>query len=332
MKKELILGLLVIFCAACNQEKNKNYSLQEHTIDIKPFIDLKKELDYTNRFALKIVGNERVLLNFSKAKKLLLFYLDKGTFATIPTNFQTTEIDAIKYNIANSDLIINKVLYQFNYANKSLDSIQPLPLSKNEFIIHNLYSENLFKYDDFYFIQLGDETGYNRLAKYGILFFNKDTNFNFVKTPLELQQEYIHYNDMCIDNIDDYFYYTYATTPFIHRANLKTQKDTSVQIPGSIYTHFDTTKLKDMKYIYDYTYQTTYNVKLLCSKNNIYLVQRTQIKEQPIFKVYRYTKDLQLISDFTLNHTVDPNFIFFLNEKLIFISLKDKKIYEYQFI
>ncbi|HMN26345.1 MAG TPA: hypothetical protein PKE38_17695 [Ignavibacteriaceae bacterium] len=87
-----------------------------------------------------------------------------------------------------------------------------------------------------------------------------------------------------------------------------------------------------MKYIYDYTYQTTYNVKLLCSKNNIYLVQRTQIKEQPIFKIYRYTKDLQLISDFTLNHTVDPNFIFFLNEKLIFISLKDKKIYEYQFI
>jgi hypothetical protein len=315
---------------SCSRQEKESYSINEIYINIKPFIDLKKEIDYTNRFALKNIAGERVLINLSKSKKLLLFYLDKGIVKTIETNLQGKEIDAIKYNAEDCDLIIDKILCKFNYKKKSLDSIQQVPFSVNEFIIHNLYSENLYKYNDLYYLQVGNENSYNRLSTYALLAFNKATSFKFIKTPRGLQKEYIHYNDICVDNIYDNFYYTYATYHQIHQANIKNRRDTSIPIPGSTFISFDTTKFHDMKYIYDYTYQTTYNVKLLASKNSVYLIQRHQKNKNFVFKIYHFNNDLQFISDFTVKHSVDPNFIFFLNEKLIFISLKDKKIYEYQ--
>ncbi|TXH58868.1 MAG: hypothetical protein E6Q89_02825 [Bacteroidia bacterium] len=330
MKYLTILASLLLFISCSENDINKNYKLKEYQINTKAIIELKNEINYSNRFELKKIGDDRILFNLSKSGNILMFNLEKGTVTKIETNIINKDVDAVKYESDNCQFIYNNILYNFNYQNKSIDSILKVPFTSKEFIIHNLYSENLFKYNSFYYLQYGNENSYNRIADYGLLFFNKDSSFKFIKSPDELKKYYIHYNDMCVDNIDSIFYYTYATTPFLHKVNLITQTDTSTILKDSYFIPFDTTKMTDMRYIYDYTNETTYNVKLLCSKSNIYIIQRYLKNNTTNFKLYQYDKNLNLVSEFIINHTVDPNYIFLENNKLNFISLKDKKIYEYE--
>jgi len=330
MKIFAVLFLAILF-ASCNEyETNKNSSVREYAINSKSFIELKKEVNYTNRFKLIKIGEERILFNLSKSGTILMFNLEKGTVEKVETNIVNTDFDGVRYESDNCQFVYQNILFNFDYKTKSLDSIVKVPLKKNEFIIHNLYSENVFKYNSYYYLQFGNENGYNRLSEFGLQFFNKDTSFKFIETPNELKHGYIHYNDMCVDNIGDTFYYTYATSPLLHRINLKTKKDTSTTLKNSKFIAFDTTKVKDMKYIYDYTFETTYNVKLLCTNSNVYIIQRFQKKNKPNFKLFQYDQDLKLKSEFIINHTVDPNFIYLVDNKLVFISFKDKKIYEYE--
>lgn len=320
----------IFLLSSCIEKNNKDkLAFKEYSINTNSFIELKKEINYTNRFNFLKIEGDRMLFNLSKSGILLIFNLNKGTVEKIETNITGTEFDAVRYERTNFQFINNNMLYNFNYKNKSIDTIVNVPFKQSEFIIHNLYSENIFKYNPYYYIQYGDENGYNRLSKFGLLFFNKDSSFKLIETPTELKQNYIHYNDMCVDNIDNTLYYTYATTSLIHKINLTTKKDTSTSL-NSQFISFDTTKLNDMKYIYDYTYETTYNVKLLCTRKNVYIIQRFQKNNNTNFKMYKYDKDLNLKSESILSHTVDPNFIFLIDNKLNFISFKDKKIYEYE--
>lgn len=329
MKPIAILSSLILFFSCAEKSNNDKLAVKEYSINPNSFIELKKEINYTNRFEFIIVNGQRMLFNLSKTGTILIFNLDKGTVKKIEANIAGTEFDAVRYELNNCQFINQNILYNFNYKSKSLDTIANVPFDKNEFIIHNLYSQNIFKNHPYYYIQYGDENGYNRLSKFGLLFFNKDTNFRFIKTPVELKQNYIHYNDMCVDNIDNTYFYTYATTSLLHKINIATKRDTFSSL-NSKFVLFDTTKLNDMKYIYDYTYATTYNVKLLCSKKNVYVVQRFQKNNNTNFKLYQYDKDLNIKAEFVLRHSVDPNFIFLVGNKLDFISFKDKKIYEYE--
>lgn len=326
----ILFLLSIIVFSSCSEQDRPTFPINEFPINTQAIVDHKNEISYTNRFALREQGNDYILINMTKTGAILLFNLNKGTVKRIEVPTELSEVDAVSYEIDSCQFVVGDTLYNLNYADTSIDTLLNLPYSAQNFIVHNLYAENLLKYKNLYYVQLGDESGHNRLAQEGLVFFNRDTSFNFISTPTEMRQNYIHYNEMCIDNIGESFYYIYATTPYLHRADLNKNQDTAVALGASGFISFDTTRLTDMRYIYDYTHETTYNVKLLCSDKHIYLIQRIQMNGKARFILFTYNKDLILESKMDIRHTVDPNFIFFSGRKLIFISLIDKKLFAYE--
>lgn len=329
--RQLSKVLILVLLFSCKNNKESNFTILEYSINTDKILEFKKDLDYTNRFGLKIINKKKVLINLSKKKNFLLFNLNDSSVQEVQTKLQDYDIDAVKYDTDNSNVIIKNNLYKFSYLNKTFDSIRNIQLDKNEFIIHNLYCETLFKFKDFYFLQYGDENKYNRLDDKALLFFNKDSSFKEINTPKELKHGYIHYNDICIDAVDNNLYYTYATIPTIYKYDIANKIENSSKIENSNYILFDTTKLTDMKYIYDYSYETTYNIKLLSDNTRVFLIQRYQKDKINYYNLIVFDKDLKLISKSKISHTVDPNFIFLADNKLNFLTIKDKKIYEYNF-
>jgi hypothetical protein len=329
LNKTIFWSFCIVCLLACKVKNEQYYIINETSVNTSKLVLFDKELDYQNRFALKIVNDNKVLFNLSKKKQFLLFDLIKGSVDTISTNLNDVQIDAVKYNSTNSVIAIKNNFFWFDYSKKKLELLGEIKMDKDDFIIHNLYSEAMYQNNNFYFLQCGNANTYNRLSENAFLFFNKDTSFKAIPTASETKENYIHYNDICIDFLENDYYYSYATIPKIYKYDAVKGRVESSSIESSGYLNFDTTKLTDVKYIFDYTTATTYNVKLLTVGSKIVLVQRSRKNEEYYYSLFIFDKTLKLLSKSKIEHNVDVNFIFSCDNKLIFLTTKDKKMYEY---
>jgi hypothetical protein len=328
--KYCIILLLLCSIYGCKQATSVTVHVKETTITTSHLIRYKKEINNLYRFSLKKVNGAYLLYNLSKKGDILVFDLNNGSVRTIPTPFPSPDSYAIKYDYDFCHFVNGNVLYRFDYSTHAVDSLTKLPLTQRDFIISNIYKESLHSFGEYFFVQYGTEGMANNLSEESLLFFNRDTSFRSLRTPKELMGRYIHYTDICIDSLKDDLFYVFATSPQIYKTNFVDGRDSSALVGKEEFIFYDTTRLTDMKYLVDYTFETAYNLALHCIGGYVCVVRRTGKKRGDHKVLYVFTPDLKPALTYTLPHDVDPNFIFSIGERLVFLSSKDKMIYEYE--
>lgn len=332
MRLLFALALIIIYIS-CKQPKESIYSIQTSNINSSNLRKLQKKLSYPNGFDLKKINGDYILINLAKDNSVLFFNLNTGNLKRIVLNdLSGLEIvDAVNYDTNSISLISNGIMFYENFANPSKNYSFKIPFNQNEYIIHNVYSPNLKRFENYYYVQYGKDNAYNYVDTNCIVFFNKATSIKKFNYPKDYFTHYIQYTDLCLTHFDNDFFYIPTTGDTIFKVNYYTNAERKIALHQKGYIAFDTTKLRDMKYISDYTEQTTYNIKLLCSDKYLFLIQQYYENKKDKFKLLILDHNLNLIQNLNISHEIQRNFIFSLNNKLVFIDAKTNKLYEYSF-
>lgn len=326
-----LLFILIVFSSCITKNPRITFKVREKKINFRSLISLKNDISYPNRFGLKEIDGNIYLINLSKSNDLIFFNLMDGSARQIHTELNAKVIDAIMYDDTYCEVIINHILYRIDYLSGNLKAIMEVPLKPTEYIIENIYSQTLFNFKKYHYLQYGVDNKFNWIDSFALRMFNKDTSFNFIFTPPVFKKKYIHYSEISVANIKDTFYYTYSTIPVLYRKVFNSQSCSTSPIPGKGYLDFDTTKSTNVLYITDYSKYTTYNIRLFPLGGRIFIVQRSYKKDKDfIYKLIGFDRNLNLLSESIIQHPVDPNFIFVINGKLIFLVTQERKLYEYE--
>lgn len=325
--------LIILLISCHNDFKKKDYAVNIFNIKSNDIRKLQKKLSYPNGFELKKINNRYTLINLSKDNKILFFNLNSGSSESFSFRElkDLSTIDAVRYDTNSITIIAGGILFHKDFNDSAEDYFCKTPLGADEYIIHNVYSPNLRKFNDYYFIQYGENNTYNYIDTTCLIFFNcKDFTKKFYY-PKNYFTHYIQYTDLCIDNRLNDFFYIPTTGDTLFKANFETNAESKVALHQSGYLLFDTTRLRDMKYISDYTEQTTYNIKLLCSNKYLFLIQQYYNNNAPKFRMFVFNYNLELVESFNIDHNVEKSFIFFLEPYLLFVDIKENRLYEYTF-
>ncbi len=328
-----VIFLCLFSCKYSVYTENKLFKITEKPINTSGIIEYKKNIDYSNRFGYVAIGANQYLTNITKDQHLIMCNLADGKVITHELNVDlpSSRIEATYYDNDALYFIKKKSIFRFNYEKKTTDSLFEIPLSGSEFIIHNMYATALFKYKDKFYVQYGNASMYNRIDTSSVLIFDRLNSEKKFIYPFHFSQYYVHYNDICISRNHDTFYYTFATYPEIYRATKDERYYKSVLFDSVGFLKYDTSRMTDMKYIYDYTMATVYNIKLLAASKYIFLIQRIPHSNIGNFKLIVFNHNLDIIYNKKITHPIDANFIFLEGEDLVFLSLKEKKSYNYAF-
>lgn len=289
---QLIITLCLFSCNQSNNDEVLDIGVRVVDTDFNPLKDLQDSIDYQFRlnfetfgdtvkiFGVLKNGNPFVYNSHKPLKKYIACQLDH------PTNRHISlSTDAMIYfseennSIASIDdsRMVNETLFEE-------------VLDQNEYIIGPLYSQNAFRFvsDSLIFVQVGTiNESINLISDNLFKVFSSDSIYYCVKPPDVLLENYYHYNDVDVVFHDSFIYLTFPTLDHLFKYELSGDLIGKTSIPGN-YVSFDFEKVTNPLYIHDYTYETSYNLKLLeLGDNKIGLVQRMAVDE---YYVHYFTK------------------------------------------
>jgi hypothetical protein len=343
MIKKIYIIILVVLGASCSVKNSKRFIFSLENINTDGILSHKKQLNYANRFQLIISGKNQTLVNLSKSNSLQCFDLQTGSYREMQITTLTGqgEPDAIYYGDKSMEMLFEGNMIRYSYETMKTDTMFQIHLSPEEFVIHNMYAPSIQKHQRKYLLQYGNATRYNRVDSYALIAADGKTQERLINYPEEFGRSYIHYNDICTAFYENMAFYCFATIPAVYKKDLISDKKSRTGIENEGFLQYDTTRLNDMKYVYDYTYKTKYNVKLFVTDNYLLLIQKERSTnnnyspgKSPRLK-YKLTvldHKLKILESHNISHHVDPNFIFLQNQQLIFLSLSNKKKFVYDFL
>ena len=163
-------------------------------------------------------------------------------------------------------------------------------LEEGEHIIGTLYSQRGIRCMDESKIalQIGERNeSVNFLRDSLFKIFSTDSVYYFLKTPEEMNSLYNHYKDASVVFSDDFTFLVFPTLNILYKYGLSGDLLDGEPIPGN-YLQFELDKAADPLYIHDYTYETTYNIRLFdLGGDKLGLVQRMAMDE---YYVHYYSK------------------------------------------
>lgn len=332
-----LLAAVLLFACSCKNNKDTLVKVTKDEIRPDKLIANKGSIDYGNRIGLFDRNGKILLLNISKKGTLDIYDLASDEYKSISLQGQipAESVTSVCYGPDTTYLVAGNSLFSISTVTGQTDSLYQLPLSENEFVISNLYNPSLKKNSSVFYIQYGLNDAYNYIDSSVYLFFNKDTQIRKIKYPDSYRHHYVHYTEVASDISNDTLYYIGSTDNHLAGVSLKTGNSILHSLAPEGYLIFDTTRMKDMKYIYDYTYETKYNMRLFVSDKYVFLLQRTpgkKEKEKGIFYLLTFDKKLDLVKSIKIDHPVDPHLVFKMDDKMVFISIKDKKKYSYEIL
>lgn len=326
MKPILILIILATTLLNC-KNNNDIWEISNILIDENVIINHQKEFNYTNRVKLLKYENEYHLLNLGKNNYFVNLNLTTGQFKRTKLNI-SNEILAVNYEANTLSVLTSDSLLIFD--SKGNRESYKSPLKKHQFVIHPMYCETLHKYNDLFYIQLGNvNNSLNYTDDSLLLFFNKDTTFRKFDYPSNYHTNYQHYSEVCLGNgkSGDFFYIPTLLNR-ISKRNLNKYIAINSDISKKGFLKFDTTKMKDVLYIHNFTKNTKYNLRLLVNDDYIFLVQRDNIDKNNNYNlnciVYDYS--LKKISEIVIKDDVDLNMIGIDHENILFLNPVQSKI------
>lgn len=320
----------------------------------------KKESNDFISTHIKKINTKDILDCLSQNKKEIIseeFYFDKQSFMySIITkskyySFDLTNNTSKSYNlpnninINNASIIKNKKDYflffennsiiKYDFSKNSIDTLHTKILKNDEFIINTFYRKNLILNEDTLMINYGKKKGISYIDNYSLKLITNKNITSLLKYPDYFHTNYIHYNGLIEVKHKENFFYTYQTSTYISKFNSKTKEYKEVKLNNyEEYPLFDTLKMKDMLYIYNYTYQTSQNQNIFYSNDKIILLVQKPFKNDNEVQwenyLYLYSTDLDFINKFKIKEKINIKNLICINGIIYYLDVKNNNLLSYE--